>query len=435
MPLSFSTTISSKRSQLVNRLLLTGAGAAVVHAGIDAMYASWAVVGADINIALWMLFLWGLNRQGYYVFVRYALLISLSLVLLAYGSVIPAENGINLLFLPMMSLAFVLFDYRQHGAKLAISMFMLGCFLLLEGTDYQLLGSLELQEEADRASFIVNFLTAGAMLYFSFSTVTHANHAAEERLQQKTEELEEQNELLSKTNEELDRFVYSTSHDLRAPLLSMLGLLQLLENKKADEPIQPYLNMLRNRVENLESFINDIRTYAHNNRRPVEAEPLLLCSLVSDIYSHLRYLQSTTPLTLRQDIAPQSPLLLDRERLTTILSNLVANAIKYHRPDQENPFVTVGARLEENQLHLWVQDNGPGIAPQIQARMFEMFYRGDERSGGSGLGLYLVKETLEKLGGSIMAESELGRGSTFHVWVPLNNSQNEKQAAPLSMRG
>jgi signal transduction histidine kinase len=433
MPQSF--TISSKRNLIVNRLLLIGAGAALVHAGIDALYASWWVVGADVTIALWLVFLYGLNRLGHHQLVRWSILISLSLVLLAYSSVIPPQHGLHLLFLPMMSLAFVLFDYRQHGAKLGISLFMMACFLLLEYTDYKLLGKMELQQEADRFSFIANFLTAGLMLYFSFSTITHANHAAEERLQQKTAELEEQNELLSKTNKELDRFVYSTSHDLRAPLLSMLGLLQLLENKKADEPIQPYLNMLRNRVENLESFINDIRTYAHNNRQPIEAEPLLLDSLVSDIYSNLRYLQSAAPLEFRQDIAPQNPLLLDRERITTILSNLIANAIKYHRSEKDAPFVAVGARLEDGQLHLWVQDNGPGIAPQIQARMFEMFYRGDERSGGSGLGLYLVKETLHKLGGSIMAESDLGRGSTFHVWVPLNNNQNEKQAPPFSMRG
>lgn len=426
-------SISNKRPLLVNRLLLIGAGAAFVHAGIDAIYASWAVVGTDINISLWMLFLYWLNRQGHHNLVRFGILISLSLVLLAYSSVIPAENGLNLLFLPMMSLAFVLFEYHQHGTKLLISLFLLGCFLLLEYTDYELLGKLELQEKADRPSFIINFLTAGVLLFISLNYITQANHSAEQQLEQKTRELEEQNQLLSKTNQELDRFVYSTSHDLRAPLASMLGLLHLLENKDEQESLEPYLNMMRNRIHNLEDFISDIRTYAHNIRLPLEPDSLVLAPLVAEVLNTHRYLQPDSSLQLRQAITLREAIIVDQQRLSTILNNLVSNAIKYHCLEGDPPYICVGAQLEEKQLHLWVEDNGPGIEAAVQARMFEMFYRGNERSGGSGLGLYLVKEALEKMGGSIMVESEPGKGSTFHVWIPIQ-VQSSLGASPAAHR-
>lgn len=408
-----------KRHKLLSRVLLFTAAAAGLHALWDMHTGSAIVVLADAGIMCWMLLLYYLHQRKYSALSRYGYLFSATLIVVLYSSVVPRENGVSLLFLPLLSLAFVVFDYRQHAQKLIICLFILLSYVLLEITEYRVLGEVQLLEEPDNGSFIVNFISSGALLYLSFNFITRANHAAEQHLQLLAEEVQLQNQQLSKTNEELDRFVYSTSHDLRAPLLSVLGLVQLMENKMRDEDQQPYLDMMRNRINNLQSFIGDITAYARNARLPLQAELLQLDALVAEVISNHQFLHPDRKLEIRQEVYINQALPLDRQRLLTILNNLLSNAIKYHRMQHAQSYVSIGARQQQGQLHLWVVDNGPGIAAQVQDRMFEMFYRGDERSGGSGLGLYIVQEAVAKLGGKIEVASALGKGTTFHVWLPL----------------
>lgn len=176
--------------------------------------------------------------------------------------------------------------------------------------------------------------------------------------------------------------------------------------------------MMRNRIDKLISFINDITAYSRNARLSLQPEPMLLDVLAQEVISSHQYLYHDRQLELRNEIQVEEAVLVDRQRIVTVLNNLFSNAIRYHRMQHPNPFVALGASLEGKQLHFWVTDNGPGIAPEVQSRMFEMFYRGDERSGGSGLGLYIVKEAIEKLAGKITVDSVVGKGTTFHVWVP-----------------
>jgi signal transduction histidine kinase len=410
---------------LINRLLLVAAAAAGLQALWDAYQGSLAIALLDLVILLWLSGLMVLNKVSSKPFVPYCMLFSMGVILLVTGSIIPKENGLHLLFLPLMCSVFILFSYKQHLGKILGGGFVLGCYLLLEATDFRLFGELPLLEEPDRISFTVNFLASGVALFLIFSFITHANFKAEKHLQEMADEAQKKNEELTKVNEELDRFVYSTSHDLRAPLLSVLGLIQLMEKKPSDETQQSYMKMMRKRISNLEAFINDITAYARNARLPLQPEPVLLQALIDEVFSNHHFLHEDHSIELRKDIQFREMILVDRQRLNTILNNLVSNAIKYHRLQYPEAQVTVGASLEGEELHLWIADNGPGIPDNVQARMFEMFYRGNERSGGSGLGLYIVKEATEKLGGRIKAESVYGEGSTFHVWMPVKKAEQE----------
>ena len=421
-------------SHLINRLLLLAAAAAGLQAIWDVSQSAVPITLLDLVILLWILGLMLLNRVSKQAHVPHIILTSLSLILLVTGALIPEENGLHLLFLPLLCSVFILFSYKQHLSKILGSGFVLGCYLWLELTDFKPFGELPLLEAPDRISFMVNFLAAGIGLFLILSFITRANEAAQRHLQEMANETQEKNEQLTKVNEELDRFVYSTSHDLRAPLLSLLGLLQLLEKKPAGES-QQYMNMMRKRISNLEVFINDITAYARNARLPLQAEPLQLQDLVAEVFSSHQFVHENNPVELKQAISFDETILVDRQRLTRVLNNLVSNAIKYHHLEQVAPFVTVGATLEGERLHLWVADNGPGIPATVQARMFEMFYRGNERSGGSGLGLYIVKEAVEKLNGHLEVESVCGEGSTFHVWVPVALCSDEARMEAVVAKG
>ena len=410
-----------KRKRLLTKILLLAAGAAGVQALLDIFQGELGIILIDLGLGVWLLFLCWLNVKGFHSITRYTGMLSMSLALLIICSMIPKENGLHLYFLPLTCVAFVIFDHEQFWGKVLVSVFILCCYLLLEVTDYRLLGDVPMIEDIDRPSYITNYLTSGALLILALSFIARANHGAEQHLEKMAEEIQQQNGQLSKANQELDRFVYSTSHDLRAPLLSVLGLVQLIESRKADEPEQPYLDMMRNRINKLVSFINDITAYSRNARLPVQLESLHLHELGQEVISSHQYLYHDRQLDFRNEIQINEAVLVDRQRVLTILNNLFSNAIRYHRMQHENPFVALGVNKEDQQLHFWVTDNGPGIAPAVQERMFEMFFRGDDRSGGSGLGLYIVKEAVEKLKGKIEVDSTVGKGTTFHIWIPLES--------------
>jgi PAS domain S-box-containing protein len=227
-----------------------------------------------------------------------------------------------------------------------------------------------------------------------------------------------QNDLLAKANDELDRFVYSASHDLRAPLSSLLGLITIAEKTDSKEEVTLCLEMMKKRVLTMEGFIKEITDYSRNSRLGVDRQPVYIYSLVQEIVDSLKYTHGAERIKIELDIKPDQLFVTDASRLKVILNNLLANAIKYHDLSKEFPFIKIKAESGERENTILVSDNGQGISPEHLEHIFNMFYRASENSEGSGLGLYIVKETLNKLHGTITVESSLYKGSMFNVHLP-----------------
>lgn len=228
-----------------------------------------------------------------------------------------------------------------------------------------------------------------------------------------------QNDLLAKANDELDRFVYSASHDLRAPLSSLLGLISIAERTDSKEEVMLCLEMMKKRVVTMEGFIKEITDYSRNSRLRVERQPVLVRGLVQEVVDSLKYTSGAERIKIEIDAAPDLMFITDPSRLKVVLNNLIANAIKYHDLTKDTPFIRLSAAANGKSNVIMVTDNGQGIPKEHMSHIFDMFYRASENSEGSGLGLYIVKETLTKLTGSIDVESELYKGSTFRVELPI----------------
>lgn len=227
-----------------------------------------------------------------------------------------------------------------------------------------------------------------------------------------------QNELLAKANDELDRFVYSASHDLRAPLSSLLGLISIAEKTDSKDEIMLCLEMMKKRVVTMEGFIKEITDYSRNSRLRVERQPVEVRSLVQEVVDNLKYTRGAERIKIEIEAAPDLIFNTDPSRLRVVLNNLIANAIKYHDLTKESPFIKLRATSNGKSNIITVSDNGQGIPKEHMDHIFNMFYRASENSEGSGLGLYIVKETLTKLVGTIEVESELYKGSSFRVELP-----------------
>lgn len=228
----------------------------------------------------------------------------------------------------------------------------------------------------------------------------------------------DQNEWLKKTNQELDRLVNNASHDLRSPLSSVLGLLTIAEFASSKEEIYAYHGMIRDRVKKLDNFVTEVLAYSRNSHHEVIKAPVSLPSLVNEIVDELKYADEKVTIDVSDATKANLMVNTDHTRLKTVLSNLIGNSIKYCDRGKEQPFIKVGTVLENDFCTIVVSDNGIGIDPQHQEKVFEMFYRATENSSGSGLGLFITKEIVEKLGGTIAMSSIPRVGTTVIVKLP-----------------
>ncbi|TND08361.1 MAG: pas/pac sensor signal transduction histidine kinase [Bacteroidetes bacterium] len=227
----------------------------------------------------------------------------------------------------------------------------------------------------------------------------------------------EQNAELKKTNAELDRFVYSVSHDLRSPLSSVLGLIGLFRMNKMTPENSDYLDKMELSIRKLDRTILKIVQYSRNSRLPVKSEKIDFRDLVNNAIGQHRYMDRSGKIEFQTDFRCETDFYCDRERLEIIVNNLVANAIKYQREQNSRPFVRVEVSTGPDKAFIRVSDNGEGISPQEQPSIFDMFYRGTSNSDGSGLGLYIVKEALDVLNGTIKVQSVVNEGTDFSIEI------------------
>ncbi len=277
--------------------------------------------------------------------------------------------------------------------------------------------------------FAVSCLKQGADDYVLKSNLVRLPSAIQNALRQRALEghrrnderqLRQQNEELTKINKELDSFVYSVSHNLRAPLMSLLGLLKLVE-VESDNPssdLKPYFAMMNHSIGKLDETLKEILDYSKNARTDVHRDKIDLQKLVEESFEKLMYLPGSEFVKKSITIKSDGELWQDKSRLSVIITNLVSNSIKYRDEKKNQCTIDVQCHFDEKNFTLIFRDNGIGIPPEFVPKVFDMFYRATERSEGAGLGLYIVKETIDKLGGAISVESRVGESTTFKLILP-----------------
>lgn len=233
-------------------------------------------------------------------------------------------------------------------------------------------------------------------------------------------------EELKKTNQELDRFVYSASHDLRAPLATILGLLNIADLESNQPAIKGYHLMIRNSVNKLDGFIRDILDYSLNARKDLQIEKIDFDLLISDTLNQYNFLTTPDHFKIRRSIDTTYPFYSDRHRVAIIFNNLISNAFKYQDVNKEESFINIDVRTWHDCVIVRFTDNGIGIAVEHLDKIFNMFYRASEVAKGSGLGLYIAKETATKLGGDIKVNSAVKKGTTFELSLPNLMNQDTK---------
>lgn len=223
---------------------------------------------------------------------------------------------------------------------------------------------------------------------------------------------------LSERNFELDQLMYKTSHDLRSPLSSILGLVNLANLDPKNHLV--YLNKIEGRIKKLDEFIRSMLNYARVNRGEIQFEEINLKELVQDCIRELDHLDNfsavETDVTIKHEniIFKSDPL-----RMRIIIGNIISNAYKYYNPAVKSR-LKIEASINPMAAEIIVSDNGIGIKREHLKKIFDMFYRATEKSQGSGLGMYIVKQAVDKLRGNIRLTSSFGKGTRIKIVVPNN---------------
>jgi PAS domain S-box-containing protein len=228
----------------------------------------------------------------------------------------------------------------------------------------------------------------------------------------------ETNEELKKINRELDQFVYSVSHDLRSPLLSVKGLLTLIDTNLSNESlVRQYLGLIGTSINRLDGTIIEILDYSRNSRLDVQMDTFNVNEMIETIYQDLAH-QVEDNFVFQLTIEGDPMVVTDRLRLSAMLKNVIANGMKYRKKRQEPSHLHILVKHTPDKLIIDVTDNGEGISVENQGKVFNMFYRASTSSSGTGLGLYICREMASKLGGEINLSSELGVGTTIQIYLP-----------------
>ncbi|MBT31083.1 MAG: hypothetical protein CMO01_15615 [Thalassobius sp.] len=223
---------------------------------------------------------------------------------------------------------------------------------------------------------------------------------------------------LKKSNEELDNFVYRVSHDIRAPLSSILGLIEIIKMEVLPTKLDGYINMVNQSIHKLDTFVKNILDYSRNSRLQVNPVQINFSQLLDEIVDELKFMENAENIELIREFNIEENFYNDALRLQVIFRNLISNAIKYQNPYEDHSYVKVKLSVNSQELNLEVEDNGIGIRMDDRQKIFDMFFRSDNRTAGSGLGLYIVKETIEKLCGEISLDSHVQKGTTFIIKLP-----------------
>lgn len=220
---------------------------------------------------------------------------------------------------------------------------------------------------------------------------------------------------LEKTNDELNRFIYSISHELRAPLVSTMGVINLVKMEGLFHSSGEYWGLIETCSDRLDYYIQKTLQYYKNNKTVSENTLIDFEQLIPSLIELYSYTDKETTFTVNIDQSIN--FYGDAFRIEVILGNLISNAIKYQKEDETDKKVSINIIVSKEQVEISIADNGMGILNEHLEKIFTQFFK-SKVNHGSGLGLFIVKEALNKINGRIAVNSDPIDGTTFKIMIP-----------------
>lgn len=283
------------------------------------------------------------------------------------------------------------------------------------------------------------------LLYLFVGQVLALHRKAELKLQQQNLELEmrlstctsgfaENEQRLNKKVEELNSFMYKATHDLRSPLASVIGLVHIAESEAGDpEALRSYFKMIHKSMNSMEKLLLDLVSITYVSQSALKPEKIGFDAITGDILDALSHYPDFEKIVVSRNISEKAVFYSDRRLLYSVLQNLIDNAIKYRRMnDSIIPKLVITIESSIESVIINICDNGIGIPPKAHEKVFDMFYRATSVASGTGLGLYIVKGSVEKMKGRVLLKNLVSGGTSIYVTLPnMMPAQGDLQQFPV----
>jgi signal transduction histidine kinase len=268
--------------------------------------------------------------------------------------------------------------------------------------------------------FAVKILKSGADDYILKSSLMRLPSAIMNAYMKKTTEKENEQHLIKlvEVNKELKTFIYRASHDLRAPLSSMRGLINVAKIEQDTVQMSKLINLMDHSAEKLDKIVIDLVETLGIRDRTLKKETLKLEEIAKELLVPYSSLERNGIIRFKIDCNCLSPVASDKAILEMVLKRIIDNAVKFHNYSVPGAHVIIKLVTSSEGAEISISDNGIGIKEELQGNVFDMFYRANNDTEGSGLGLYLAKIGVEKLGGRIMLKSIERLGTTIQINLP-----------------
>jgi signal transduction histidine kinase len=198
----------------------------------------------------------------------------------------------------------------------------------------------------------------------------------------------------------------------------MYAMADLIKEEEDADIRNEYVEFQKKTILRLDGLITEILHYAKNKSTALQYERIDLEPFIQNALHDHAFSYHSEKVKRIVEVSQSGFFETDKMRLNMVMNNLISNALKHHNTEQEHPYLKICVQATEKQANIEVSDNGQGIAQDHLNHIFTKFYRVNTKSSGSGFGLYIVKETVEKLGGTIRVESKMGVGTSFFIVIP-----------------
>ncbi len=359
------------------------------------------------------------NYFRFYILAKFYLFLLIQSIVCWGACKFGRDTGVQNISLILFLCPFVYYKSHETIQRIIAFLIPLTGLLALYVSDFRLFSN-EIQIDSDGFYIFQAVVLLATLLAYFFIIIEFKRSLTLQNIsiESKNKELIESINKVNLLNENLDKFVYTVSHDLRSPISSALGLIELSKTETDIKVIHEYMAIQEKSMRRMNEFVSDMLAYYKNSKSINYYENIDLEKLLDDIIEANAILIKDSKITFELKAEQPDKFRSDPMKLGIILTNLVSNAIRFIDDTKDTHNINIQIKTDPKQAVIIVSDNGIGIAEESQEKVFEMFFRATFKKSGSGLGLFMVKELLGKLGGTITLESEEKVYTKFTITIP-----------------